>query len=265
MNLFNNLKVDMKNKRIYFALITVFILIYSLANYILISSSDDKAVINIISSLDGQGGIIGDVSFIYLYTPILLFGINSHIINSEREDLIVKMKNRKNIFHRNIIFILASSISIALLSTSIGYLIGSIYAGGFEKFWPKNSMMYQLPTYVNLNIVEVLNSIPIYIVILKIFFMKFIGFFMVGSFILILKSFIKNSGILGVVILIIPFIDFTFFNGILFINKFSLTIESWVNTGDFIMNILYLVFLIIAFYLIGIDIYKNKDFMRKGY
>ncbi|MGL4731115.1 MAG: hypothetical protein ACRCW0_05990 [Clostridium sp.] len=140
-----------------------------------------------------------------------------------------------------------------------------MYAGGFEHIWPKDDMAYALPQYKNLDILATLNSIPIYIIIFKTFIIKFMGFTVIGFLIIVLKNFISNNGVLGVTILLIPFIDIEFLNSSIFINKFSLTIESWLNPSDFLINIIYLTFLIIALYLIGREIYKNKDFMSKGY
>lgn len=265
MSLFNNLKREIKNKKKYFILTTVFILIYSLAFYFMMYSAEDKAVINIISTLNGQGGMAGSSAFIYLYTPILFFGINSHIINSEKESFIIKMKNRKNIFYSHVIFVIALSIIISILIICLGYCVGWMYASGFENLWPKNDPLYGLPQYENLDVLEILNSIPIYMVILKTFIIKFMGLSILGFFILILRSVINNSGVLGIIVLVIPFIDFEFLNGALFMEKFSLSIESWVNSSYFLINIIYLIFLLIALYLIGRETYKNKDFISKGY
>jgi len=265
MSLINNLKREIKNKKIYFILISVFILIYSLSVYFMMNSLEDKSVINIVSTLNGQGGMSGVLAFIYLYTPILFFGINSHIINSEKESFIIKMKNRKNIFNSHVVFVIALSIIISILIICLGYCIGWIYASGFENLWPKDDPLYSLPQYKNLDVLEILNSIPIYMVILKTFIIKFMGFSVLGFLVLILKNVINNSGVLGITVLVIPFIDVEFLNGAIFMNKFSLTIESWINTSDFLINIIYLIFLLIALYLIGREIYKNKDFISKGY
>lgn len=265
MSLFNNLKREIKNKKKYFILTTIFILIYSLAFYFMMYSVEDKSVINIISTLNGQGGMAGAVAFIYLYTPILFFGINSHIKSSEKESFIIKMKNRKNIFNSHVFFVIALSIIITTIIICLGYCIGGVYASGFENLWPKNDPLYASPQYGNLNVLEILNSIPIYMVILKTFILKFMGLSIVGFFILILRSVINNSGVLGIAVLIIPFIDVEFLNGALFMEKFSLSIESWVNPSYFLINIIYLIFLHIALYLIGREIYKNKDFISKGY
>lgn len=264
MSLFNNLKKEIKNKKIYFILISVFILIYSLAVYFAMYSSEDKSVINIVSTLSGQGGMAGGLACIYLYIPILFFGINSYMVNSERKSFIIKMKNRKSIFNNHVIFVIALSIIISLLIICLGYSIGGIYAGGFKNLWPKDDVTYTLPQYEALDIPAILNSIPLYIVILKTFIIKFLGFAVVGLLVVILKNAINNSGILGLIIILIPFIDVNFLNGSLFMSKFSLTIESWVNSNDFLINIIYLMFLFMAFYLIGREIYKNKDFISKG-
>lgn len=265
MSLSNNLKRELKNKKIYFILIMIFIFLYSLAVYTMLNLAEDKAVINIVSTLNGIGGMAGDTSIIYLYTPILFFGVNSHIINSEKEHFIINMKNRQNIFNSHIIFVIILSVIISTLVIFLGYSIGGVYAGGFEHIWPKDDMAYALPQYKNLDILATLNSIPIYIIIFKTFIIKFMGFTVIGFLIIVLKNFISNNGVLGVTILLIPFIDIEFLNSSIFINKFSLTIESWLNPSDFLINIIYLTFLIIALYLIGREIYKNKDFMSKGY
>ncbi|MGL4731113.1 MAG: hypothetical protein ACRCW0_05980 [Clostridium sp.] len=70
MSLSNNLKRELKNKKIYFILIMIFIFLYSLAVYTMLNLAEDKAVINIVSTLNGIGGMAGDTSIIYLYTPI---------------------------------------------------------------------------------------------------------------------------------------------------------------------------------------------------
>lgn len=265
MSLFNTVKREIMNKKIYFILISVFILIYSLAVYFMMNLSQDKSVINMVSTLNGQNGVAGDIAFIYIYTPILFFGINSHIIDSERENLIIKMKNRKSIFNSYVIFVIVFSILLSILITVIGYSIGGIYAGGFKKLWPKHDMIYKFSRYRNLDILSVLNSIPLYIVLLKTFIIKFMGIFVLGILVVILKNLINNSGILGLIIILIPFIDVNFIDSALLVSKFSLTIESWINNSDFILNLIYLIFLSIAFYLIGREIYNNKDFMSKGY
>ncbi|MFX0548272.1 hypothetical protein ACOAKC_02945 [Hathewaya histolytica] len=265
MSLFNNLKRELRNKKIYFILISVFILIYSLAVYSAMYSLKDKAVINIVSTLNGEDGIVGPLPFIYLYTPMLFFGVNSHMVNSEKGNFIIKMKNRKSIFNSHVIFVIALSIILSILVICLGYSIGGIYAGGFKNLWPKDDIRYTLPQYKNLDIRGILNSIPLYVVILKTFIIKFMGFAVVGLLLVILKNIINNSGALGITILLIPFIDDNFFNGALLMNKFSLDIESWINTSDFLINIMYLVFLLMALYLIGGEIYKNKDFISKGY
>ena len=184
MSLFNNLKREIKNKKKYFILTTIFILIYSLAFYFMMYSVEDKSVINIISTLNGQGGMAGAVAFIYLYTPILFFGINSHIKSSEKESFLIKMKNRKNIFNSHVFFVIALSIIITTIIICLGYCIGGVYASGFENLWPKNDPLYASPQYGNLNVLEILNSIPIYMVILKTFILKFMGLSIVGFFIL---------------------------------------------------------------------------------
>lgn len=265
MSLFNNLKREIKNKKIYFLLTIVFIFIYSLAIYALLNSLEDKAVINIVSALNGGSGIAGDFAFIYLYTPILFFGINSHIINNEKESLIIKMKNRQNIFNNHVIFAITLSIIISILIIFLGYSIGGLYAGGFKNLWPKDDSLYELPKYKNLNVLAILNSIPIYVVIFKTFIIKLLGLSVIGLLVIIFKNIITNSGVLCITILLIPFIDVEFLNGALLISKFSLTIESWLNPSNFLINSIYLIFLIIALYLIGKEIYKNKDFISKGY
>lgn len=265
MSLFNNLKREIKNKKIFFSLTIVFIFLYSLAIYTMLNSLEDKAVINIVSTLNGGSGIAGDSAFIYLYTPILFFGINSHMINSEKESLIIKMKNRQNIFNSHFIFAITLSIIISILIICLGYTIGGIYAGGFKNFWPQNDPSYELPQYKNLDVLAFLNSIPIYMVIFKTFIVKLLGLSVIGLLVVVLKNIINNSGVLGITILLIPFIDVEFLNGALLISKFSLTIESWLNPSNFLINSIYLIFLIIALYLIGREIYKNKDFIGKGY
>lgn len=265
MSLINCLKREINNKKIYFIVISICVLAYSLAIYFIMSSSKDKAVINLVSTLDGQGGMAGPAAFTYVYTPILFFGINSHIISSEKEGFIIKMKTRKNIFNNHVFFVIALSIIISLLIVCFGYLIGWLYAGGFENLWPKSDRLYESPRYKNLDILEILNTIPIYIVLLKTFIIKFLGLSVLGFLIIILKNIINNNGILAIVILLVPFIDVEFLNSAILMNKFSLTLETWVSPGDFIINITYLLFLLIALYLVGREMYKDKDFIGKGY
>lgn len=265
MSLINNLKREIKNKKLYFIIISVCVLVYSLSIYFIMSSFEDKSVISIVSTLDGQSGMAGSAAFIYLYTPILFFGINSHIISSEKEGFIIKMKTRKNIFNNHVFFVIALSAIVSLLIVWLGYSIGWVYAGGFENLWPKRDRLYKLPQYKNLDILAILNTIPIYIVFLKTFIIKFLGLSMIGFLIIILKNIINNSGILAIVVLLVPFIDFEFLNSEILMNKFSLNLESWVSTSDFIINSAYLLFLLIALYLVGREMYKDKDFISKGY
>ena len=265
MSLFNNLKREIKNKKIYFILISIFILAYSLAIYVKIITMDEKVIMNLVSTLDGQTGMAGDMACIFIYTPIIFLGVNSYIASSEKESLIIKMKNRKNIFISNVIFIISLSLIISLIMIVIGYGIGGIYAGGFEHLWPSNHPIYALPEFKNLDVITILKSIPIYMVMFKTFIMKVLGFCVIGFLILILKSLINNSGILGIIIMVIIFMDVNFANGALFTKKFSLTILTWINPSSFLLNIMYLSFLLTALYLIGREIYQNKDFMSKGY
>lgn len=265
MNLPNGFKREIKNKKIYFILVSICILVYTLAIYFKIDSLKDKALINLISTLDGQGGMAGDMAFIFIYTPILLFGINSYLINIEKESFIIKMNSRRTIFNSHVIFVLLFSMIISMIMVGIGYSIGGIYAGGFKQIWPKSHEFYRIPKFRNLDVVGILESTPIYMVILKTFLIKTLGFSVLGIVILILKTCIKNSGVLGLIVMIIPFVDSNFLNGVVFTKKFSLTILSWVGSSDYVLDVLYLAFLLTALYLIGREIYKHKDFIGKGY
>ncbi len=265
MNLLKGFKREIKNKKKYFVFISICILLYSVAIYFKIDFLKDKALINMISTLDGQEGMAGDMAFIFIYTPILFFGINSYLINIEKESFIIKMNSRRTIFNSHVIFVLLISMIISTIMVGIGYSIGWIYAGGFKHIWPQSHEYYKLPEFRNLDVVGILESTPIYVIILKTFLIKTLGFSVLGIVILILKTCIKNSGVLGLVVMIIPFVDSNFLNGVVFTKKFSLTILSWVSSSDYVLNVLYLTFLLTALYLIGREIYKNKDFIGKGY
>lgn len=263
MNLFRNLKIEFKNKKIYFLLSFIFILFYQLCIFFQLKSWKYKSIIDILSPLNGSSGLTGKFAFVLYISPILFCGICLYMINFENDNFIIKMKDRKTLFKNHILYVTVLSLILSIILILTGYFIGALHAHGFENFWPKNDPLYKLHKYKNIDVYKLLKTIPLYIVILKILILKFLGFSIVGTLTIILKNFINNKATLALTILILPGIDFYFLNGQILLLKFCPNIETWINQSYFIATILYLILIFISLYLIGNEIYKNKDFLSK--
>lgn len=263
MNFCKNLKIELLKERKNFYISLIFILIYTIAICYAIGFGENKAIISIISTLDGNGGIAGTSSVMYLFIPILTIMINSHILKSEKDIYLIKFKNRKNIFKKYILFVVAISLILSIIVVIYGYSIGYIYAGDIHNMWPKNNYIYKEPMYADIDVYKMLNSIPVYMIILKTILIKFLSFFSICTLIIIMKSFINNVGILLLTIISIPFIDMNYLNGILFMSRQALTVESWINPISFSLQVLYLIFQSIVLYSIGKSIYLDRDFIKE--
>lgn len=260
MKRFNNILLILKSNRFNLILVPICVIFYCFAIFCSLPNNN-KAIINMLTSLNGYNGILGINSYITILTPMIVIIINSIINKKEDISFILKNKTRNKLFYSNILTILRISFFLTLFTIILGYILGVIYTNSFYDIWPQNDSTYLLSEYVDIDVLSILKEHKLYFIISIIFLMRFFSIFIIGMISYISKNILKNDFNVFLLVNTIILSDYFLLDGNILMNKISLDISIWVNHNDIIIRLAYLSFLVAIFYIIGKEINSSKDFI----
>lgn len=181
----------------------------------------------------------------------------------EKDFIVHRYSNKKELWNTQVKNIIISSIVIMLIIVTFSYICSVIKFGSFHNAWPEEGSTLAieargLKLYVSER--KVLYSTGSMLSL--IFLSGTLGLITQGLLVLILKIKIKNSFLVYFFILTITFIDCYLLGGALIIKRMILGGIKMLYIGEIFGDIIYLLFVATAIYFTGRRLNCKKEFYK---
>ncbi|TGA96893.1 hypothetical protein E4665_13605 [Sporolactobacillus shoreae] len=220
-----------------------------------------RGLFDLIADLYGLHGSTNQLMFVSVGIPMIVITMTQLMKFKDRGSFLTKMKSRFQIFHLYVIAAIVYSIVFTVLILLFSWAVGGLIAG-FGNTWLRADGSVSWLIHNPQRFQSVLPHLATYKVVAALFVTKFLGFLMIAFLTLFLKCWIKNDGLILIVLVILAGIEmFGPFPISFFITPAVLVLENWINPISILFHCAYLFIVSLALYGITGMIYERRDFL----
>lgn len=222
--------------------------------------SSTIGIFDLIASLDGALGSTNHYMYMFLAIPIITIIFNQLIERNERSNYIISHRTRFRVFHAQVFVALMFSLILTLFTLIISFLIGSVIVG-LVNTWVSDSGTISKTLSDSERFLTIIGNVTTGKILMTLFATKFLGFYMISSFVLFLRQFTKSTPVILIILLLLASIDHS---GTVSISIFTwngtLTIHNWIEPMITVYHSGYMIIVSLILYGITGWLYERKDF-----